>query len=269
LLIKLLRAAAHQPLGNSGASNDAGMFQYYVAEILQILDQREDVDRSVLVDLEWIYLPLLEDSRRPAKVLLRALAEDPKFFLEVLCAVYKPSEASGIVEAEPEDIESTQAVARRGFKLLNVWNHLPGTRDDGTIDGKELEAWIKEARALAKVKGRADIADHRIGNMLSASPKGADGNWPAEPVREVIDLFRNQRMIRGFRIGKFNRRGVTTRGMRDGGKLEREAVEYKKWAKAIAYDHPHTSKALNMLAESYDQLARRGDEEVERLDLES
>jgi len=53
--------------------------------------------------------------------------------------------------------------------------------------------------------------------MLSASPIGSDGNWPAEPVREVIDLFRSKPMIEGFRIGKSNRRGVTTRRPRDGG----------------------------------------------------
>jgi hypothetical protein len=41
--------------------------------------------------------------------------------------------------------------------------------------------------------------------MLSASPTGADGNWPAEAVREVIDLFRNKPMIEGFWVGKSNR----------------------------------------------------------------
>ena len=34
--------------------------------------------------------------------------------------------------------------------------------------------------------------------MLSASPMGTDGAWPAEPVRDVLDLFRSERMIEGF-----------------------------------------------------------------------
>ncbi len=129
------------------------------------------------------------------------------------------------------------------------------------IDGEALEAWIKEARALAKTAGREDIADSRIGHMLSASPMGADGNWPAEPVREVIDLFRSKPMIEGFCIGKSNRRGVTTRAPRDGGNLERqEAAKYRNWAKAISFDHPHTAKALDTLANSYEDQARRHDE---------
>ncbi len=133
-----------------------------------------------------------------------------------------------------------------------------------------LEAWIKEARSLAKAAGREDIADSRIGDMLSASPMGADGNWPAEPVREVIDLFRSKPMIEGFQIGKSNRRGVTSRVPRDGGELERqEAAKYRAWAKAITYDHPHTAKALDTLADRYEWEAKRHDEDAERLDWEA
>lgn len=67
--------------------------------------------------------------------------------------------------------------------MLELWKRIPGTRDNGMINGEGLEAWIKEARALAKAAGQEDIADSRIGNTLSASLMGSDGNWPAEPVR--------------------------------------------------------------------------------------
>ena len=119
---------------------------------------------------------MLEHSRRPAKVLLRALSEQPSLFIEMLSAIFKPTEESGVVDPEPQDPEQARAVATQAYRLLELWNRIPGTRDDGTIDGAALEAWIKEARALAKAAGREDVADSRIGNMLSASPMGADGN---------------------------------------------------------------------------------------------
>lgn len=270
LLVEVLEEAARQPFESDGDSNEATMFQHYVAKILELLDERDDVDRSALVNLEWKYLQVLEDSRRPAKVLLRALSEQPSLFIEILCAVFKASEESGVDDREPDDPEHARSVASQAFSLLELWDRIPGTRDDGTIDGAALEAWIKEARALAKAVGREDIADSRIGNMLSASPMGADGNWPAEAVREAIDLFRSKPMIEGFRVGKRNRRGVTVRMPRDGGELERqEAAKYRAWAKAIAYDHPHTAKALDALAETYDAEARREDEDAERRDWES
>jgi hypothetical protein len=105
--------------------------------------------------------------------------------------------------------------------------------------------------------------------MLSASPVGVDGNWPAEAVRHVIDLFRRKPMIKGFWIGKANRRGVTMRSPREGGTLERhEASQYRTWAKELAYEHPHTAKALETLADNYEDQARRHDEDAERLDWE-
>ena len=269
LLVEVLREAARQPFESDGDANEATMFQYYVTEILELLDERSDVDKDTLVTLEWTYLPLLAHSRRPAKVLLKALSEQPTLFIEMLSAVFKAREESGDVDAEPKDPEHARAVAGQAYRLLELWNRLPGTRDDGTIDGEVLEAWVKEARSLAKAVGREDIADSRIGNMLSASPIGADGNWPAEAVRHVIDLFRSKPMIEGFWIGKANRRGVTTRKPGDGGNLERqETAKYRSWAKAISFEHPHTAKALDTLADSYEEQARRHDEDAERLDWE-
>lgn len=270
LLAEVLREAARQPFENDVDSNEATMFQHYVAEILQRLDERSDVEKDTLVALEWMYLPVLEHSRRPATVLLRALSEQPALFIEMLSAVFKASEESGVRDVEPENAEHARSVASQAYRLLELWNRLPGTRDDGTIDGEALEAWIKEARSLARAAGRANIADSRIGNMLSASPDGVDGNWPAEAVRDVIDLFRSKPMIEGFCVGKSNRRGITTRMPRDGGNLERqEAAQYRVWAKAIAFEHPHTAKALDTLAESYEDEARHHDEYAERIDWES
>lgn len=268
LLVDVLREAAHQPFDNDGDHNEGTMFQHYVGEILEVLDDRDDVTETDMVKLEWAYLAILAHSRRPAKVLLKALSEQPALFVEMLSAVFKSSDERDRAE-EREITEQSRAIAHQAYRLLDLWNRLPGTRDDGTIDGEVLEAWVKDARSLAKAVGREDIAEGRIGNMLSASPIGTDGNWPAEPVRDVIDLFRSKAMIDGFWIGKSNRRGVTSRMPRDGGRLERqEAKTYRDWANAISFEHPHTAKALNMLADSYERHALREDEDAERLDWE-
>ncbi len=269
LLIEVLREAARQPFESKGNPNEATMFQYYVTGIFQILDGRNDVGKDILVALEWTYLPVLEYSSRPAYFLLRALSDQPAIFIDMIKAAFKASEESGFVDEEPENTEQAGILANQAYRLLERWNRLPGTRDDGTIDEEVLEAWIKEARSLAKSVGREEVADNRIGKMLSASPVGTDGKWPAEAVRDVLDLFRSKPMIEGFWVGKRNRRGVTRRLPRDGGNLERqEAEKYRKWAREISYDHPHTAKALDLLADSYEDEARSHDEDAERLDWE-
>lgn len=269
LLMELLREAAQQPFSEEGGANEVTMFQHYVAEILKVLDERDDVGDDVLAKLEWTYLPVLTHSRRPAKALLKALSEQPELFVQMLSAAFKPSEESGVSEPEPENPELARTIARQAYKLLDIWNRVPGTRDDGTIDSAILEAWIKQARTLSKEAGRLDIADSKIGHVLSASPLGGDGIWPAEAVRDALDLFRNKAMLDGFWVGKRNRRGVTSRGPRDGGDLERqEATKYRKWAESISIEHPYTAKALNTLADSYEVEAKRHDESAERLDWE-
>ena len=267
VLLEVLEQAVRRPLEDPTDSNEATMFQHYVAETLTSLDGRNDVDREVLAMLEWKYLNVLEYSHRPVRVILSVLSEQPKLFINLLSAVYKASPESGIVETEPSDPEQARLVADQAYRLFELWNHIPGQRGDNTIDGKVLEEWIKEARALAKAVGRENIADAKIGQMLSASPDGADGNWPAEPVREALDLFRSKTMLEGFRVGKANRRGITSRSPREGGNLERsEAAKYRAWAKAIEFEHPHTAKALNELADSYESQARHEDEDAELRD---
>ena len=180
-----------------------------------------------------------------------------------------PSEDSGVGQPEQADPERAKAIAHQAYRLLDLWNRLPGTREDGKIDSNVLKAWINEARSLAKAAGRVEIANSRIGAMLSASPNGTAGIWPAEAVREAIDNFDSKPMFDGFWIGRRNRRGVTSRLPRDGGKLERnEAAKYRGFATALAYEHPRTAKALDSLADSYEEEARRHDGSSERLDWE-
>jgi DNA-binding XRE family transcriptional regulator len=268
LLVKILLEAARQPLNLEGADrNDPTMFQYYIANIFKRLDQAADVSTDTLAMLEWTYLPLLEYSERPPKIILRALASMPQLFVELICALYKPTEESGIVEEPPENVEHAQNIATQAYNVLRLWDIVPGTALNGEIDSSALAAWIAESRTLAKAKGRGPIADQKIGEILSASSVGEDGVWPARAVRETIEAAQNGDIDIGFLVGRRNRRGVTGRLPRDGGKLERmEAKHYRDAAKATALEWPRTSALLKKMADEYDQDARWHDQLVERLD---
>ncbi|MGB8843585.1 MAG: helix-turn-helix transcriptional regulator [Aliidongia sp.] len=266
-LVRLLEEAIRQPVSEAVGSNDPVMFQHYVTQILTRLDTAPDVSEATLTALEWSYLRVLEYSQRPAKALLKALATQPSLFIQMLQAIDKPNEDSDVIEDPPENLAQRQVVAKQAYHLLRIWNRVPGTGEDGTIDADALKSWIDEARAGAKAIGRAEGADFCIGNVLSAAPVGADGIWPAEAVRSAIDRTKSDDLESGFVIGRRNRRGVTTRMYGDGGDLERdEAKRYRDWAAALAYEYMRTAKALNTLAGSYEDDARRQDDHAERLD---
>jgi hypothetical protein len=135
-----------------------------------------------MVQLEWLYLPLFEHSEQQAKVIMAELASKPDLFIQVLAAVYKPSADSRIVDAPVENEELARNIANHAYGLLRLWNVIPGTNADGTIDGAKLEAWVKDARKLAHNIGRGLVADQKIGELLSASKVDADGIWPALPI---------------------------------------------------------------------------------------
>jgi hypothetical protein len=84
-------------------------------------------------------------------------------------------------------------------------------------------------------------------------------------VRELLEGLRNQSIETRIVSGVHNKRGVTTRGLLDGGSRERaEASQYRKWADAIELEWPQTAALLERIASSFDENARQNDDMAER-----
>ncbi|MGE6699623.1 helix-turn-helix domain-containing protein [Hyphomonas sp. NPDC076900] len=271
LLIETLQQAV-KDVGRSDNQheNDAVMFQHFVVEILKVLDARADADEDSVMSIEWVYLRALEYSERKPIVLLRALATRPDFFIEIIKMVYKPTEDSGVAEERVADPDTAQRMGEQAWTLLRLWDRVPGSDDAGMVDHSALVAWVRRARSLAAECGREGIVDQKIGEVLSASADDPDGAWPQRAIRDLIDSIRNAEIESGFSLGLYNRRGVTTRGLRDGGLIERkEAARYRAYASAIALEWPRTAALLERIAADYEQEARMHDRQAERLDWES
>ena len=232
LVIRALRLALLEIIGPDGADgNYETMFSYYIAKLFQGLDAAADVGEREMVELEWAYFQVLQHSERPAKTLQKALASSPAFFMQILCAVYLPSKDSGIVEPEPEDSEKAQSVASQAWSLLRDWRRIPGSNDNGEIDGEALETWVKEVRKHCAACGRVEVGDRQIGNILAAAAIDKDGAWPPAAIRDVIEITRSRELEAGILIGVNNRRGVTWRSPLDGGAQERDlAANYRRWS---------------------------------------
>ena len=261
-ILGVLHAATDDPLPTGG--NDATMFQWGIARLFTRLDKDEAVSDDVIARLEWQYLAVLEHSERPAKTLHTFMSTRPNFFIEVLSAVFRASSK----EAAPDHTPTAQekAVASQAWRLLESWAKIPG-EDKGEIDTKVLEEWVGEAHRLAVEAERGSIGDEYIGKLLSHSPEGPDGLWPHPAVRQIIETMRNSKIEHGVMIGVHNGRGVTSRGMLDGGQQERAlAQRYNGWAEALKFDSPRTSGMLREIARSYETHARDFDETAERND---
>jgi hypothetical protein len=133
------------------------------------------------------------------------------------------------------------------------------------VNGVALNEWLEEARRLLADVDRIEVGELQIGEVLAHAPEDPDGTFPTLPVRDVLEAAPNDRLERGFSIGLFNKRGITSRGLTDGGKQEYNlAAKYQSWAGAVQATHPRTASALRDLAESYREEGRRNDDEVRR-----
>jgi hypothetical protein len=190
--------------------------------------------------------------------LFAAMNGDPTLFVDLVQRVYR-----GKNEPRRQLDEREQALAHHAWWVLHNWRDLPGRREDGTVDGEHLTSWIREARLAFAESDRADIGDEEIGRVLAASPSGSDGAWPAEPVRELIETIGSTSIEAGLHVGVLNARGVTSRGVYDGGEQERGlAARYRAWSQDTA-SWRRTSRILRRLADSYERDARLMDEQAQ------
>lgn len=242
-----------------------------IERIFEELDKRDDTDKSKLIQLEWIYLPLLDSygSHRNPKNLEEELTANPEFFIDVLKWLYVTKDKI-LLEKEREGMsdEVVKNRAKQSYHLLNSWKKIPGMKDDYSIDEEELRDWIDKVRALAKEVGRLEVADMEIGKMLAQYPENIKG-WPNEIIFQIIEDINSDSLNRNYSAAMSNKRSFTSRGAFDGGNIEREKAAYfEKLFKDHRNKYPNTAEIFKNMSKGYLRDARREDEEAERNRLE-
>ena len=103
-----------------------GSFRHSVVEIFKKLDSADGITDDVMASLEWAFLPLFRFSGRQALALQRALSTTPKFFVEVLCAVYRPSKESGSRNRRPPTRKGGELSRRKPMSFYGIGDVCPG-----------------------------------------------------------------------------------------------------------------------------------------------
>lgn len=225
-----------------------------VEQVFNILRGRKDVPPIEIARREYAYLPLLHFSQVPLTI-HSLLMQDPDFFVELLCDVFKP--ASGDAR---EPTEERRVRASAGFRVLSECRTIPGMKEGNVIDHAKLSLWIARVRELAAIRDRSAIADEYIGHTLAHAPLDSDdGAWPHRAVRDLIEDLALPGLERGIRIERFNMRGPTMRGPFDGGNQERSlAATIREWTKSTT-PWPRTTKLLTDMANEWERHAEEED----------
>jgi hypothetical protein len=230
---------------------------YEIGLLLDHLEAQE-TDAERLLRYEFVFFRLVEDHRQP-RALFAALNRDPALFVDLVSRVYR-----GRKEPRRRLSEQEEALANQAWWVLQHWRTLPGRREDGTVDAEHLQRWVRDARLAFAEIDRADIGDEQIGLVLAASPPGNDAIWPAEPVRDILETIGSPSIETGVHVGAVNDRGMTGRGVYEGGEQERAlAARYRNWARQAAGSWPRTARVLRGLAETYERQAQQEDARAE------
>ncbi len=266
LLSKILKKAATEE-----ASETPQFRSYEIERVFEELDKRTDIEKSTLIHLEWLYLPLLDSygTRRNPKNLEEELANNPDSFIEILKWIYIPKDKT-LLEKEREGIsdETIQNRAKQAYHLLHSWKKIPGMKENNSIDEMKLKEWITEARTLAKKESRLNVADSEIGKVLAQYPEDIS-QWPQEIIFQVIEEINSDSLKSGYSSAMFNKRGFTSRGAFDGGNIEREKAAYfEKLETDFKNKYPNVAEIFKHMKQGYLAEAIRQDADAEREMLE-
>jgi len=235
------------------------MLPYYIGQALKEVRTRKDIAESEIARLEYAYLPLLRYENEPLTI-FKLLASNPEIFVDVLSHVFRSKSAA------PDQVTTVEMKGRAevSFDLLSAFKTVPGLHN-GKIDAQVLSEWVVKVRILAAERGLSDIGDQRIGYVLAYAPQDVDESfWPPSAVCQVIDAVGAEHIERGFAIECFNKRGVYSKAINEGGEQERKlAARYREWAE-LTLVYPRTSAMLIGISDSWIRHAENEDVQAEQ-----
>jgi len=222
--------------------------QHDFVEVIKSIQAAKDLDRGRIARIECMYVLHFHLNDISPDTLIEHLIEEPAFFVQLVSQVFR----SDLPEEEAaERLEIRQQRARNAYEFIHIVDRVPG-QVENAVDPEKLKKWVVAAREGCAAKGRAEVGDLQIGQLLAQSPTGTDGIWPHEHVRDILELVDSEPMERGLSIARQNARGVTSRSFGEGGLQEKDlAARYRADAVAVMTRWPRTGALLNSLARSY------------------
>lgn len=231
---------------------------YHLGEMLEHLEGADEIDRIMLIQLEFALFPALgygEEGR--ANFLYEAITSEAPLFNELIRLIYKPEHGE-----HKEQDETSQEAAKTAWHILNGCKKVPGSLQDETIDETVMVSFVEAVCEQGRHDDRLTMCEQTLGQIL-AHCKPDNDTWPPSAVSRLLDRGEFEQMRRGFELGTFNKRGVTSRSYGEGGAQERTLAQYyRNQAENIQHTCPATSTMLESIAQNYERHAQREDDQA-------
>ena len=247
--LELLLKSPERQQGNQHLS-------YNISVAIQILQRDGTLDDERLAKIEREFFDGY--AQHKPITLGKKIVREPEFLANLIAQVYYPKDAK-----IPEGGSLESQNARQAFDILQYFGGSAFRSHGFSLEwdnAAQAKNWAREVRKICVQNGREEPGDHHIGKILSNTGDGADGIWPSDIAREVLEDQQNSNVEDGMVNGRLNQRGVVWRSAKGGGEQENKLADnYERAAESLREKWPRAAKVLRELSESYRGQARRED----------
>lgn len=243
---------------NESTDQTHQMSTYDTQELIKALQEDPNTPEVDLFNVEWFYVPLLDELHGNKPVILqKKLATEPPFFAELMRLMYKPNDAG---DDYPKPDEENKNLATNAWRLLQNWKLPPGLQD-GVFKADDFKNWVVAVKTQAKEDKRYEITMQEIGKVFYYYPVSEYGLWLPKEVAEVIDGNDAEDIRIGYALEIYNSRGVHTVDPEGRPELAL-AAKWEHRAKISDNEgYPRFGAKLREVAESYRREAQRNIDE--------
>lgn len=175
---------------------------YAVQRIIGWFQQQEDIDLELRSDIEFIYLPMLDDySEVRPRALNTRLSLGPEYFCSLIELFYKKR------NDEKQEIKLDKRLCERLYEILYQYKVTPEIDWNGNFDAKRFDYWMKTVKTWSRDNDRYEVAMHTVGSGLSYTELDED-KLPQTAIIEELNRVENEELHRGYYLGIINQRGV-------------------------------------------------------------
>ena len=245
-IYKLMKLAGTEESIGMETLND-----YAVQKIIGWFQQQEDIDLELRSDIEFIYLPMLDDySEVRPRALNTRLSLEPEYFCGLIELFYKKR------NGEKREVELNKSLSDRLYEILFQFKVTPGVDWNGNFDEKRFEFWMKTVKMWSRENDRYETTMHTVGSGLSYAELD-DDKLPQTAIIEELNRVENDELRRGYYLGIINQRGV--HWIDPEGKPELELAEDYENRANIAESRGYSRYAdiLKVIADEFKREAKR------------
>ena len=224
---------------------------YAARKLIGWLQEQDDVALELKCDIEFIYLPILDEySEVQPHALNTRLSNDPDYFCSLIELFYKKH------SEEKHPIELNEGMRERLWAILLEYKVTPGVDWNGKFHENVFQSWMASVKAWSLENDRYEVTMQTVGSGFAYAELN-DEKLPPKVIMEELNKAGNEELRRGYDIGIVNQRGVHT--IDPEGKPEfKLAADYEmKASLAEKKGYSRYAELLRGIAEQYRREASR------------